>query len=199
MDDDKQVQDNKRQPHYLITSIALIGTMTFAYFNRAKEPNWYIFVLTLLMASALLMIQYIFPGKLKAWLLIANNFLKPKVESLKNLFRKKKFYGIVAFAVIATVGTMYFLHIQKYNNAETYLKRGDTYYNLNRFVRAIVEYDQAIVADPNRAEAYYSRGMAYYKLEQHDRAIADFDQAIRLDPSRAEAYFYRGDAYYDPV
>ncbi|MDR0684122.1 MAG: tetratricopeptide repeat protein [Spirochaetaceae bacterium] len=76
------------------------------------------------------------------------------------------------------------------------LERGDAYADKKDYDRAIEEYTQAILLDPDNAYAYHSRGDAYYWEDDYDRAIADYDQAIRLDPDNAYAYHSRGDAYY---
>jgi len=63
--------------------------------------------------------------------------------------------------------------------------------------KAIKDFDQAILLDPNCAPAYYERGRI---RPDKDGAIQDFDQAIRLNPDNAVYYLRRGEiwssAYY---
>ncbi len=61
--------------------------------------------------------------------------------------------------------------------------------------QAIVDFTQAIAADPSWAEAYFWRGVAYREDGQPSAAIADLTQAIALSPGWAEAYCERGQAY----
>jgi tetratricopeptide (TPR) repeat protein len=61
--------------------------------------------------------------------------------------------------------------------------------------RAIADYTQAIMLDPNNTLAFNNRGNAYYAEKGCDRAIADYTEAIRLDSKLASAYTGRGNAY----
>jgi len=63
--------------------------------------------------------------------------------------------------------------------------------------RAIAEYNEAVLQNPQNPEAYNNRGDVYHQLGEYERAIDDFDEAIRLDPQYADAYSYRGYAFYD--
>lgn len=60
---------------------------------------------------------------------------------------------------------------------------------------AIIEFTQAIQAQPDFAEAYYQRGLAYFNLGNAPQAILDYADAIRLEPMNASYYFGRGLAY----
>jgi tetratricopeptide (TPR) repeat protein len=53
---------------------------------------------------------------------------------------------------------------------------------------AIVEYDKAIILDPDNANAYINRGNARTDKGAFDIAIADFDKAISLVPDSEIAY-----------
>ena len=61
--------------------------------------------------------------------------------------------------------------------------------------KAIADYNQAILLNPNYAEAYYNRGVAYDDLGEYQKAITDYNQAIRLNPNDADAYELRGANY----
>jgi len=95
--------------------------------------------------------------------------------------------------------------IQEFNKAipidpddsDAYNNRGNAYYDLGQWRRAIEDYDKAIHLDPDDAMAYYNRGVAYYNLGQWHRAMEDYDKAIQLDPGYALAYYSRGNAYHD--
>ena len=50
---------------------------------------------------------------------------------------------------------------------------------------AIIDYDKAIVLDPNYADAYYNRGNVKSELGQLEAAIEDYDKAICLKKNDA--------------
>ena len=55
------------------------------------------------------------------------------------------------------------------DTAEAYLRRGDSYSDIQDYDRAIADYDQAIRLKPDYAEAYNKRGYAsYWKGEAAD-------------------------------
>lgn len=73
--------------------------------------------------------------------------------------------------------------------------KGAAYVLKGQLGEAIVEYDKAIMINPNFGMAYRTRGTAYYKKQQYDKAIADCNKAIEMNPRYATAYFGRGKAY----
>ena len=77
-----------------------------------------------------------------------------------------------------------------------YNRRGLAYNSVGAYDRAIRDYDQVIVLDPNASPAYSNRGWAYLSKREYDRAIADTSKAITLDPKNAQAYFGRALAYF---
>jgi tetratricopeptide (TPR) repeat protein len=79
--------------------------------------------------------------------------------------------------------------------AEDCVTRGDTFFALGDYGKAIADYAEAIRLDPRYAEAYCSRGIAYARNSELGKAIADFTEAIRLDPELVRAHYNRGWAY----
>ena len=71
--------------------------------------------------------------------------------------------------------------------AETFLNSGNAFYNKADFDRALIDYDQAILLNPNLAEAYNNRGYVYFIKGDMAQAIADFEAAIKLDPDYTNA------------
>ena len=63
---------------------------------------------------------------------------------------------------------------------QKYLRRGNTYSNLERFEEAIDEYRKAISADPNLADAIRNLANTYYYLERFDEAKPLLARFIRL-------------------
>ncbi len=67
--------------------------------------------------------------------------------------------------------------------AQKYLRRGNTYSNLERFEEAIEEYRKAISADPSLADALRNLANTYYYLERFDEAKPLLARFIRLQTS----------------
>lgn len=63
---------------------------------------------------------------------------------------------------------------------QKYLRRGNTYSNLERFEEAIDEYRKAISADPNLADAIRNLANTYYYLERFNEAKPLLARFIRL-------------------
>ncbi len=80
-------------------------------------------------------------------------------------------------------------------NAESYYKTGNEYYEKGNFDLAVEYYNKAIEADPMFDKAYYNRGLAYACKEEYDKAIEDINKMIELKPNFAEAYYILGLAY----
>lgn len=64
--------------------------------------------------------------------------------------------------------------------AQKYLRRGNTYSNLERFDEAIDEYRKALSADPNLSDALRNLANTYYYLERFDEAKPLLARFIRL-------------------
>ena len=78
---------------------------------------------------------------------------------------------------------------------DAFYNRGRYLHQQGEFRRAIADFDQAILLNPQFSQAHGARGLAHYRLGDHDRAIADQSQAIRIDPGYGIAYYNRGLAY----
>jgi lipoprotein NlpI len=80
--------------------------------------------------------------------------------------------------------------------ADAYSSRGTADLVLGNQDRAIADFDQAIMLDPNRALVFGYRGDAYLDKGDYDRAIADFDRAAALDPNDVDARYGRARALH---
>jgi tetratricopeptide (TPR) repeat protein len=76
-----------------------------------------------------------------------------------------------------------------------YSERGDAYFMLEEYERAILDYSYALSLDSKCISAYCNRGLAYSHLEEYKRAIADFTRAIEIDANDVSSYYNRGNAY----
>lgn len=71
--------------------------------------------------------------------------------------------------------------------ARKYLRRGNTYSNLERFEEAIDEYRKAVSADPNLTDAIRNLANTYYYLERFDEAKPLLARFIRLQTTTSAA------------
>ncbi len=78
-----------------------------------------------------------------------------------------------------------------------YASRGNVYFDLKEYARAIQDFDCALALDSEMGNIYYNRGFAYYCLKDYQQAIASFDHALASNPNDAHAYNNQGVAYFD--
>jgi len=79
--------------------------------------------------------------------------------------------------------------------ATAFNNRGVAYKFKGEYDRAVEDYDQAILLNPNLANAYNNRGVIYRLKGDYDRAIRDYDEAIWLDRNFPAAFYNRAIAY----
>ena len=70
--------------------------------------------------------------------------------------------------------------------------RGESYFMLGEYERAIQDYDEVIEIKPEFVLAHVTRGRAYYALGEYEPAIKNYNEALRLDPEFAMAYYSFG-------
>jgi Flp pilus assembly protein TadD len=58
-----------------------------------------------------------------------------------------------------------------------------TYFAINEYDLAIVDFTETLRGNPKHARAYASRGDAYYMKGDYAGARADYEQALRLAPN----------------
>lgn len=56
------------------------------------------------------------------------------------------------------------------------------------YVKATVDFTNAIARDPAYVDAYYQRGISFAGMEQYEAAIRDYKKVIELDPGFLMAY-----------
>ncbi len=76
--------------------------------------------------------------------------------------------------------------------------RGNSYYAIGQYAKAIADFNAAIIRNPGAADVFVLRSYAFSATGAYDRAIADADQAIKLSPlsGATEAFDSRGDAHF---
>jgi len=78
-------------------------------------------------------------------------------------------------------------------NSEIYINQEFTKLESKDYVNAIIEFNKAIMINPNDAPTYLGRGMAYKAQENYSKAISDLNKAIEIDSNFGRAYHMRGD------
>ena len=81
------------------------------------------------------------------------------------------------------------------HNTGLYVARGDAWFKLHEFDKAVSDYDQALSIDKDISAAWFGRGMAYGRMGQIDKGIADLGQFIKRNPKSSVAYTKRGVRY----
>jgi len=62
--------------------------------------------------------------------------------------------------------------------------------------RALDDFNQALILNPDHIESLNNRGIIYYKRGNYMRAVEDFSKAVSIAPGHAKAYNNRGLAYF---
>ncbi len=73
------------------------------------------------------------------------------------------------------------------NLAITYSNRGNSFFDLGQFDRAVTDYDVALELQPDDSVTLSNRGAALIELELYERALMDLNQAIILRGDNAVA------------
>lgn len=80
---------------------------------------------------------------------------------------------------------------KSFHKARPHNNLGKAYFEQGDLTQAVLEYNEAIKADPNVAYPYINRGIAYAKLGNFDLAMSDFNKAIEISPKNELAYSNR--------
>ncbi len=73
------------------------------------------------------------------------------------------------------------------NLAITYSNRGNSFFDLGQFDRAVADYDVALDLQPDDSITLSNRAAALIELEEYDRALDDLNQALALRGDNAVA------------
>lgn len=79
--------------------------------------------------------------------------------------------------------------------ARLYIERGQLYFQLHEFEKAVADYDKALALDKTLDDAYFGRGMAKGRLGQVQQGIDDLSVFIKRNPQHSRAYTKRGVRY----
>ncbi|CAK93756.1 unnamed protein product (macronuclear) [Paramecium tetraurelia] len=74
---------------------------------------------------------------------------------------------------------------------------GNQSYESGRTDEALLEYDKALILNPNNSLIYHNRGILYYNMEKNEEALLDYNKAIELNSQDSKIYNNRGNLYSD--
>jgi len=81
------------------------------------------------------------------------------------------------------------------NDAVLYTRRGEAWFRLREYDRAIDDFSRAIALDATSDEAYFGRGMAHGRNGDIEKGITDLGVYIERNPKSTLAYTKRGVRY----
>lgn len=81
------------------------------------------------------------------------------------------------------------------NDAQAYLKRGEAFFKLQEFDKAIEDFSAALFHDDKLDDAYFGRGMALGRRGQIKEGISDLSVYLQRHPDSSLAYTKRGVRY----
>lgn len=85
--------------------------------------------------------------------------------------------------------------IKQPENPLNYIKRGQLYFQLHEFDKAIDDFNIALSIDDSLQQAYFERGMALARNGQIEAGIKDLTHFIKYNPNSSLAYTKRGVRY----
>ena len=81
------------------------------------------------------------------------------------------------------------------NNIDVLMQRGDAYFTIHEFDKAVADYSRVIAVNPSHDAAYFGRGMALGRAGELEAAIRDLSVYIKRNPKDSRAYTKRGVRY----
>lgn len=86
--------------------------------------------------------------------------------------------------------------IEKYpNEAVLYNNRGNVFFKLGLYAKALEDYNKAITLNISHYSAYNNRGNVHFFFRRYEVALADYKTAIRLNSNDAKAHYGMGKTY----
>lgn len=69
------------------------------------------------------------------------------------------------------------------DNSKTNIDNGNMYFRCGKYMKAIAEYNTALISKPNDPNILYNKGVSLMKLRRHDEAIICFDKVMAINPN----------------
>ena len=76
--------------------------------------------------------------------------------------------------------------------AEPHIVQAKVHTDAGQYDKAILEWDEAIRAEPRTLGHYINRGRVYLLMGKYEQAIAEFFQVAKKDRGHADAYYFSG-------
>ena len=109
---------------------------------------------------------------------------------------KRIFLIIGVLAGVGIAAAVYFRPVgSPEGNRDDYLKRGRDYINQAKVKEAVVEFKNAIKADPASAEGHYELGLALLELGDRGNALQEFKRASNLKPDMMQPRYQLANLY----
>jgi len=102
-------------------------------------------------------------------------------EKVEEIFDSGKFDDVINLLTDKVLETQ--------QDAELYVLRGITWYNMTSYNNAIADYNKALAFNPNYELAFYNRGLAWVANKKYDKAIEDYNTVIELDSDYKDVYY----------
>ena len=95
------------------------------------------------------------------------------------------------------------LEIEEYSRAleitkeaTWYANRGAAYEKLERFDKALLDYNQMTLLEPDNSEVWNTRGLFHQERKDYGSALNDFNQSLKIDPNYYETNYYLGNVFW---
>lgn len=82
--------------------------------------------------------------------------------------------------------------LKKENNENLYIWRGNAWYQLKDYDKAISDFDGAIKINQKSKMGYYNKGLAQVAMKEYRKAIENCDRVLSFNSQSDSAYLYRG-------
>lgn len=108
-------------------------------------------------------------------------------EKVKELIKEEKFFEIKK--------TLTDEILKNENSENLYIYRGNAFYYLKAYDKALADYETAIQIDPKSKTGYYNKGLTQFAMKNYQEAIETCTRFISFNSKEDVAYLYRGSIY----
>lgn len=74
--------------------------------------------------------------------------------------------------------------------------RGESYFNLGNYNKAIANYDQALAIKDDYYEAFYNKGLSLFRLNKYENAIECYNKCLKIKSDHYKAIISLGLVYH---
>ena len=87
----------------------------------------------------------------------------------------------------------YYKDLKIIETSETYLNKGISLVELEKYEDAVTCYDKAAIIDASDSLIWYNRGVALTQLEKYDDALSSYEKPIEVSPGYADAWYNKAE------